>query len=77
MARSLLRKVTEPAVFVSEVARQHDVFVSAIAFGVLVSARASFGLDELNRTLCECFNEDLPKLALIGNNVWRYSETSI
>ena len=42
MARSLLREVTEPAVFVPEVAKQHDVFVRAIASGVLVSARASF-----------------------------------
>ena len=31
MARSLLREVTEPAVFVLEVAKQHDVFVRAIA----------------------------------------------
>ena len=53
-------KVTEPAVlvdgdiakqhfdsmvFVHEVAKQHDVFVGAIAYGVLVSARASFWLD--------------------------------
>ena len=33
---------TKPAVFVPEVAKQHDVFVRAIANGVLVSARASF-----------------------------------
>ena len=32
----------EPAVSVPEVAKQHDVFVRAIAFGVLVNARASF-----------------------------------
>ena len=32
----------EPAVFVPEVAKQHDVFAGTIAFGVLVSARASF-----------------------------------
>ncbi len=44
MATSLLREVTEPAVFVPEVAKQHDEFVRAIAFEVhvLVSARASF-----------------------------------
>ena len=42
MARSLLRGVTEPAVSVPEVAKQHDVFVRAIASGVLVSVRASF-----------------------------------
>ena len=33
--------MTEPAVFVPEVAKQHDVFVPAIASGVLVSPRAS------------------------------------
>ena len=38
MARSLLREVIEPAVFVPEVAKQHEVF----GHGVLVSARASF-----------------------------------
>ena len=42
MTRSLLRDVTEPAVFVPEVAKQHDVFVQAIASGVLVSTRTSF-----------------------------------
>ncbi len=42
MATSLLREVTEPAVFVPEVAKQHVIFARAIAFGVLVSARASF-----------------------------------
>ena len=42
MARSLLREVAEPAVFAPEVAKQHDVFVRAIAIGELVSARASF-----------------------------------
>ena len=42
VARSLLREVTEPAVFVREVAKQHDVFVRVIASGVLESARASF-----------------------------------
>lgn len=41
MARSLL-EVTEPAVFVPEVAKRHDVFVRAIANEILVSARASF-----------------------------------
>ena len=33
---------TEPEVFVPEVATEHDVFAGAIAFRVLVSARASF-----------------------------------
>ncbi len=49
MATSLRREVTEPAVVVPEVAKQHDVFVRAIAFGVLVSARASFCSDEIIR----------------------------
>ena len=42
MARPLLREVTEPAVavFVPEFAKQHDVFVRAIASEALVSARA-------------------------------------
>ena len=70
MARSLLVEVTEPAVFVSEVAKRHDlfdVFVRAIhaAPGVLVTARASFLMDKIIRKLLECFNEDLLKLALI------------
>ncbi len=42
-----------------------DVSVSAIAFGVLVSSRASFWLDKKTRKFFECFNEDLPKLVLI------------
>ena len=41
MAQSLLRLVTEPAVFVAEVAKQHEVFARAINYRVLVSARAS------------------------------------
>ena len=35
MVESRLRDGTEPAVFVPEVAKQHDVFAGAIAFGVL------------------------------------------
>ena len=42
MARSLVRELTEPAVFVLEVAKQHDVFVLPVASAVLVSARTSF-----------------------------------
>ena len=48
-----------------KVAKQHDVFVRAIASGVLMCARASFWLDEIIRKLFECFNEELPKLALV------------
>ena len=51
MARSLLREVTEPAVFIPEVAKRHDVFVRATANWVLVSTRASFSLDEIIRKL--------------------------
>ena len=42
MMKSRLRDGTELAVFPPEVAMQHDVFARAIAFGVLVSACASF-----------------------------------
>ena len=42
MVKSRLRDETDRAVFVPEVAKRHDVFAGAIAFGVLVSARASF-----------------------------------
>ena len=41
-----LRRGSEPVVFFPEVAKQHDVFAGAIAFGVLVSPRASFWLDK-------------------------------
>ena len=49
MTKSRLQSGTKPAVFVPEVAMQHDVFAGAIAFGVLVSARASFWLDKMIR----------------------------
>ena len=52
--------MTEPAVFVPDVTKQHDVFVRVIASEVLMNAHAS-----LNRRLFECFIEDLPKLALV------------
>ena len=66
MATSGLRELTEPAVFVPEVARQHDEFVRTIAFGVLVSARASLWLDEIIQELVEWFNEDLRKQELVS-----------
>ena len=50
---------------IPEVAKQHDVFAGAKAFGVLVSARASFWLDKKIRNLFECFQEDFPKPALV------------
>ena len=40
MTKSRHRDGTEPTVFVPEVAKQHDVFVRAIASGVVVSAGA-------------------------------------
>ena len=71
-AKSRLRDGTEPTVFVPEVAKQHDVLAGAIAFGVLVSARASFLLDKKIRKLFESFHEDLPKRHLFPDSVfWR------
>ena len=67
MARSLLRKVPEPAVFVPEVAKQHDVFVRAIASGGFRSTVVL--VDEIVRKLFECFNEDLPMLARVPPTV--------
>ena len=64
MATSRLRELTEPAVFVPEVAEQHDEFVRAIASGVLGSARASLWLDEIIQAFVERFNEDLRKQEL-------------
>ena len=62
MAKSRLQDGTEPVVFVPEVAKQHDLsllgYVGAIAFGVLVGARGSLWLDNKNRKLFDCFNED-------------------
>lgn len=61
-----LREWTEPAVFAAvEVAKRHDDSVRVIAFWVLVSAHASFWLDEIIRKLIECLNEDLPKSKLV------------
>ena len=44
MVKSRPRDGTEPAVFIYEVAKQHDVFAGATAFGLLVSARTSLPL---------------------------------
>ena len=68
MVQSPLREVTEPAVLIPEVAKQHDVFVHAIAYRVPVSLRASFGL-EIIRKLFGCFNKDLSELALVPPTV--------
>ena len=67
-ARAVVRN--KAAVFVPEVAKQHDVFAGAIAFGVFVSARASFWLDkkisEILRLLPVNFlHENLPKPAFV------------
>ena len=56
---------TEPAVFVPEVTKQHDVFAGAIALVVHVSVRANFWLDKKIPKLFECFHEDLPKPTLV------------
>ena len=48
----------EPSMFIPEVAR-------TIAFRVLVSSCASFGLVEIIRKLVEYFNEHLPKAELV------------
>ena len=61
MTSSRLRQLTEPAVLVPEVAKQHDECVRAIAFRVVVSARDSFWLDEVTRELVGCFDEGLSK----------------
>ena len=58
--------MTEPAVFISAVAKQHDLFVGVIASVVLASARASFRLDEILRKLFK----DLPKLALLPTHIF-------
>ena len=65
MVTSRLRQLAEPAVFVPEVARQRDEVVRAIVFGVLVIARASFGLDEITRKFVGCFDEDFSKQELV------------
>ena len=39
MMKSLLRDGTESAEFVTEVAKQHDVFAGEFTFGVLVNVR--------------------------------------
>ena len=57
----LPRELTEPAIFVTDVAKQHDEVVRGIDFGVLVSTRASFWLDEITRKPAERFNGNLPQ----------------
>ena len=56
-----------------EVAKQHDVsslrYAGMTIFWVLVSAHASFWLDNKGQKLFECFNEDLPKTALVPPTV--------
>ena len=62
---SCLRKLTETAVFIPAVAKQHDEFFCAIALRAFMSTRASFWLDERTRKLVVCFNEDFTKLELL------------
>ena len=63
MTKSRLRDRNEPVVFVPEVAKTHDVFASAIAFGVPALA-ASDWIKKI-RKLFECFHKDLPKPTLV------------
>ena len=51
-----LGESTEPAMFVTIVAKQHEQLVRAIAFGGLHIARASSWLDEITKKLVEHFN---------------------
>ena len=69
MTKSRLRDRTEPVVFVPEVAKQHDVFAGATAFGVLESACASFWLDKKIWKLSECLHEDLLKPVVVPATV--------
>ena len=61
MTKSRLLDGTEQAVFVHEVAKQHDVFADAIAFEVLVSARAGSWLDKMIRKLFEVLQRRFAK----------------
>ena len=71
MTEFRLRDETEPTVFVRQVAKQHDGFARAIAFGAFASSCARFWLDKMSRKLVESFNEDFPKLALVPPTVVR------
>ena len=61
--------------FRPDVAKQHDVsllrYAGVTIFGVLASTRAVSWLDNNNRKLFECFNEDLPKTALVPATEYR------
>ena len=69
MVTSRSRELTEPAIFVLAVAKKHCQFILPIAVGVLVSARASFWLDEISRKLVERFNEVFPKPELVPPSI--------
>ena len=64
MAKSCLQDGTKPAALLPDVAKQHDVLPHAITFCVFVSSLISFLLGKISQKLFECFNKDLPKLAL-------------
>ena len=66
METSRSRELTEPAVFFTDVAKQHNGILGGIFFGVLVSARVRFLLDEIIRELVELFNEDFTKPELVA-----------
>ena len=63
MAKSRLQDRTELAVFIPEIAKQHDVLACRIA--CFWSAHDSFWLDKNILKLFECFHEDLPKTTLV------------
>ena len=62
MTKSRLQDWTEPAVFVPEVAKQHDLFAGAIVFGCTSACSPTF-FDWI--ITVKCFNEDLLNLALV------------
>ena len=64
--------------FVLEVAKQHDIFSGTIAFGELVSARASFRLHKkIQKLSVECLHDDLPKAEFVRPTVWHEVQISV
>ena len=56
-----LQELAELAVFVPEVAKQHDEVFRAIAFVSTRERSASFWLDEITRRIVDRFDEDFVK----------------
>ena len=42
------------------------MFAHTIAFGLFASSHTSFSLDEISQKFLECFDEDLPELAIVS-----------